>query len=151
VRKRSMSYTLKNSHMASNLESQVPGLHHHRILNLEPEGYCQEAQVILANLGNVTNGPLSRQDLLVRLSEFDVAIVRLGHQIDEEVLRRGIRLRAIVSATTGLDHIDLKTAEAQHIEVLSLQGEEAFLRSIVATAEYTWGLLLSLMRRIPEA
>ena len=122
-----------------------------RILNAEPDRYSPEARVILEQIGTVDNGPLTRGELLARLPEYDVLIVRLAHQIDAEVLARGERLRAIVSATTGLDHIDLAEAEQRGVAVLSLRGETEFLRSIPATAELAWALLLGLVRRLPQA
>ena len=123
----------------------------HRILNLEPEGYCDDAQAVLRQVGEISDGPLNRQALLERISAYDILIVRLHHQIDSEVLEAGKNLKVIVSGTTGLDHIDLQAAEDRQISVLSLKGERAFLNTITATAEHTWGLLLALMRRIPEA
>jgi len=123
----------------------------YHILNLEPEGYCNEARAVLAQVGEISNGPLCRRELLERISAYDILIVRLHHQIDREVFEAGKNLKAIVSATTGLDHIDLETAEARNVPVLSLKGEQTFLSSITATAEHTWGMLLALMRRIPEA
>jgi D-3-phosphoglycerate dehydrogenase len=57
----------------------------------------------------------------------------------------------LVSATTGLDHIDLEAAVERGVEVLSLKGETKFLETVTATAELAWGLLLSLLRHIPEA
>lgn len=122
-----------------------------RILNLEPHGYSDEARALLAELGEVIDGPLSRQALLEVLPDYEVLIVRLAHQIDREVLDAGRQLKVLVSATTGLDHIDLPGAQHKGIAVLSLRGEEEFLRGITATAEMTWALLLALMRRIPEA
>lgn len=121
------------------------------ILNLEPENYSPRAQAILEGLGEVQSGPLTRADLLARIGGVDVLIVRLAHRIDAEVLARADRLRAIVSATTGLDHIDLRAAAARGIAVLSLRGETEFLRSIPATAEHTWALLLALTRNLPAA
>jgi D-3-phosphoglycerate dehydrogenase / 2-oxoglutarate reductase len=122
-----------------------------RILNLEPEGYSHQARTLLAKLGEVIDGPLSRQALCEALPDFEILIVRLAHQIDREILAAGRQLKIIVSATTGLDHIDLAAAESKHITVLSLRGEAEFLRSITATAELTWALLLALTRRVPEA
>ncbi|HEX9922741.1 MAG TPA: NAD(P)-dependent oxidoreductase, partial [Anaerolineae bacterium] len=61
------------------------------------------------------------------------------------------RLRVVVTATTGLDHIDLEAARKRDIEVISLYGETEFLRTIPATAEHTWALLLALVRQIPWA
>ena len=56
-----------------------------------------------------------------------------------------------MSATTGLDHIDTGAASERGIAVLSLQGETEFLRTVAATAEHTWALLLSLLRRVVPA
>jgi D-3-phosphoglycerate dehydrogenase len=133
-----------------NPESTSPSPYY-RILNLEPEGYSHEARSLLQELGDVVNGPLQRRELLERISSYDVLIVRLQHQIDREVFDAGKNLKVIVSGTTGLDHIDLEAACARNIVVLSLKGEEEFLRTITATAEHTWGLLLAVMRRISEA
>ena len=122
-----------------------------RILNLEPDNYSDSARQILRSLGELDERYLSRAELLDCLSEYDVLIVRLAHQIDREVLDAGVQLKAVISATTGLDHIDLEYAEQKRIAVLSLKGETQFLRTIQATAEHTWALLLALMRRLPWA
>ena len=57
----------------------------------------------------------------------------------------------MVTATTGLDHIDLEAASHRGVEVISLKGETEFMRSIPASAEHTWALLLALTRRLPWA
>lgn len=93
----------------------------------------------------------SREDLLRLIPDFDVLIVRFGQKIDREVLERGKRLKAVVTATTGLNHIDTEAAQKLGIKILSLRDETAFLRDITSTAELTWGLILSLVRKIPEA
>lgn len=122
-----------------------------RIVNAESAGYSEEARAILRTIGDVDDLDLDRRGLLGAVPTADALIVRLRNTIDEEILDAAGRLRVIVSATTGLDHIDLAAAAARGIDVLSLQGETAFLRTIVATAEHTWALLLALLRRIPEA
>ena len=122
-----------------------------RILNAESRSYSEKARQILSTIGEVEECDLDRSALIDRLPSIDVLIVRLRTQIDQEVLDAGRRLRAIVTATTGLDHIDLVAAGQRRIEVLSLRGETAFLRSVPATAEHTWGLLLSLVRKIPAS
>lgn len=122
-----------------------------RILNAEPEGYSEEARAILRGLGRLDEGPLDRARLLEVIGCYDVLIVRFGHEVDREVMDAGQRLRVIVSATTGLDHIDVEYARGRGIAVLSLQGEEEFLGTISATAEHTWALLLALVRRVPAA
>ena len=122
-----------------------------RILNAEPENYSAEAASVLATLGEVVNGPMQRAELMAALPQVDVLIVRLGHQVDRQVLDSAGCLKVIGSATTGLDHIDLEAAHSRGIAVLSLRGETEFLRTVPATAEHTWALLLALVRHIPAA
>ena len=122
-----------------------------RILNAEPDNYSPDARRILASLGELVEQRLSQTELRQWVSEFDILIIRLGLEIDRDVIAAGHRLRAIVTATTGLDHIDVEFTQARGIAVLSLKGEDEFLRSISATAELTWGLVLALVRHIPQA
>ncbi len=122
-----------------------------RILNAEPQQYSGEARRILAAIGEVVDAPLSQAELQERIHGFDVVMVRLGLQVDRAVIDAGSHLQAIVTATTGLDHIDVGYAKTRQVDVLSLRGETEFLRSIHATAEHTWALLLALIRHLPEA
>lgn len=80
-----------------------------------------------------------------------VVVVRLGQFIDAAFLDRFPNLRFVVSPTTGLNHIDLGGCGKRDIEVISLKGETAFLDSITGTSELALGLMLALLRRIPEA
>jgi D-3-phosphoglycerate dehydrogenase len=121
------------------------------ILNVEPLEYSDEARLILYEIGPVSEYQHTRDSLLQCIGEYEVLIVRLGLSIDREIIQAARKLKVIVTATTGLDHIDIESAEKNNINVLSLQGETEFLRSIPATAEHTWGLLLSLVRKIPQA
>lgn len=122
-----------------------------RILNAEPDRYSSRARALLEEVAEVTEEPLDRDGLLRAIPGYDALIVRLGHRVDASVLDAGSRLRVVATATTGLDHIDLKAAKLREVEVLSLRGENEFLRTVVATAEHTWAVLLALLRRIPAA
>lgn len=121
------------------------------ILNAEPLDYSDEARRILCALGYLDELVVSREQLLACIAKYTVLIVRLGFQIDREVIDAGKNLRVIVTATTGLDHVDVEYAEAHGIKVLSLRGQIDFLRTIPATAEHAWALLLALVRRVPWA
>lgn len=122
-----------------------------RILNIEPTGFSQKARWILSQIGCVSDLPLNRNELLAQLPDYDVLIVRFGQKIDRELIDTGKRLKAIVTAATGVDHIDVDHARSRGVEVLSLRGESEFLESVSASAEHTWALLLALLRRIPQA
>ncbi len=123
-----------------------------RILNAEPDRYDAGARATLESLGEVIDDhTLSREELLNSLSGVDILIVRLGHRVDREMIDAAPDLKAVVSATTGVDHLDLDTMQERRIDVLTLRGESAFLRSITATAEQTWALLLALRRKLIPA
>ena len=117
----------------------------------EPLHYAPEARAILSTLGPVIEGPFERRALLEAVAGARILVVRLGHQIDEAFLACAPGLQYIGSPTTGTDHIDVAAAEARGIRVVSLRGEVEFLRSIRATPEHTWGLLLALARKLPAA
>lgn len=122
-----------------------------RVLVAESRDFSADAASLLRSYSLPTFAELDRAGLLRAIPQADVLWVRLDHSIDREVLDAGAQLRAIVSPTTGLDHIDVRLAAEREIAILSLRGEREFLDSISATAELTWGLLLSLTRRIPAA
>lgn len=122
-----------------------------RILNVESENYSPAALEILQSYGEVRLEQLDRQRLITAIKDADVLIVRLANQIDEEIFDSAPSLKVVVSATTGLDHIDMDAAKRHGVAVLSLRGEVDFLRSIPATAELTWALLLALTRNVPSA
>jgi len=122
-----------------------------RIVVSESSGFAPAARKALSELGEVVWGDFDRGMLLESISEADLLWVRLRHVIDDEVMSRAPRLRWIASPTTGLNHIDLESAERRDIRVLSLRGQVEFLSNVRATAELTVGLMLSLLRRIPDA
>ncbi len=119
-----------------------------KILNLEPEDYSQSAKDMLVDIASVDDRPLSREDLKKAIGDYDGLIVRLRHKIDQDILAYASNLKVIVSATTGLNHIDCEAAGKRGVEVLSLRGETDFLKTITATAEHTMGLILGLVRHI---
>jgi len=122
-----------------------------RILNSEPENYSPKARRILQEFGDLVEEAVDQASLPEMISGYDALIVRLGLRVSKEVLEAGDRLKAVVTATTGTDHIDLDTARERGITVLCLRGEYEFLKTITATAEQTWGLLLALVRSVPWA
>lgn len=121
------------------------------LLVSESARFSPKAQAKLASAFELLLEDLDREALLRNVPEAEVLWVRLRHAIDAEVLSAAPRLRAIVSATTGLNHVDLEACEARKIAVLSLRGHTEFLEEVRATAEATMLLILSLLRRLPEA
>lgn len=122
-----------------------------RVLIAEPDRFSREAIVTLETVADVVRRSTSQEELGTALEQYDVVWVRLGLRIDAEDLPANPRCGLVVSATTGLDHLDLAALAARNIRVLSLKGRREFLTQIRGTAELTIALLLALLRRLPPA
>ena len=75
----------------------------------------------LVALGQVVYGPFGEQSLTTELQRCDILMVRLGRYIGADVLAAAPALKFIVTATTGLDHIDLDFAQQANVRVISLR------------------------------
>ncbi|MFZ2904623.1 MAG: NAD(P)-dependent oxidoreductase [Cyclobacteriaceae bacterium] len=121
------------------------------VLNLEPYGYSEQAKIKWNELGvsylESSWGDFKSQSI----EQVGILIVRLSRQINEDVIRQFPSLKFVVSATTGLDHIDIQCLENRGVKLISLKGELDFLKTIPSTSEHTWALLLALVRNIPSA
>jgi D-3-phosphoglycerate dehydrogenase len=120
-----------------------------QILHVEADGFTAEARREILEFAAFEEQTVTRADLLSGVAHCDVLWVRLGHYIDEEVFQNAKNLKAVVTATTGLNHIDLDAAARHGVEVLCLKGEREFLDTIAATAEHTFALLLAMVRNLP--
>ncbi|MFQ5701191.1 MAG: 2-hydroxyacid dehydrogenase [Acidobacteriota bacterium] len=95
-----------------------------------------EAETILRRAFRITRLAARTEGMLVQLTD----------RIDEALLARMPRLRVISQCAVGVDNIDLRAAARRGITVMNTPGVLT-----EATADLTWGLILSVARRIPEA
>lgn len=121
------------------------------LLIAESSDFCAEAAALLKEHFRAEFADLDGEELLQRVATCEYLWVRLRHRIDARVFDAAPKLRAIITNTTGLNHIDTDEASRRGIEVISLRGETEFLRTIRATAELTIGLTLALLRKVPAA
>ena len=121
------------------------------LLIAESDEFSKEALAALRRHFAVELANLNREELLQRVSRCQYLWVRLRTLIDAEIIDAAPQLKAIVTNTTGLNHIELDHAQRRGILIISLQGELNFLKTIRATAEHTIGLTLALLRKIPAA
>lgn len=118
----------------------------------ESEDFSQVVFQKLSNLGEtILLDVTDRKTLLAQTKDAIVLFIRLRFKIDKEVIDNAPNLKYILTATTGLDHVDVAYFKQKGGKVVSLKGEFDFLSSIPSTAEHTWGLLLALMRKTPIA
>jgi D-3-phosphoglycerate dehydrogenase len=123
-----------------------PSALYYRILQYQPSN-----RALLDACFAVTELDDPRQDTDAALARTEVLFAPLGYQVDEAKMRRAPRLRAVVSNTTGIPHIDAGVAARRGIRVCALHDEPAFLDRITPTAELTVGVMIACMRRIPAA
>ncbi len=123
----------------------------YKILNLEDTNFSPQASSILQTVGQIDNFKSTKNKLNKIINKYEVIIVRLKYQISREILKKAKNLKFILTATTGLDHIDIEYAKKKKIIIISLKGETQFLKSITATAEHTWGVILNIMRNVNSA
>lgn len=89
---------------------------------------------------------LTAAQLVEVIPGYDALIVRSSTQVTAEVLRAGTRLRVVARAGVGVDNVDLAAATAAGVIVVN-----APTGNVVAAAEHTIALLLSLARLVPLA
>lgn len=122
-----------------------------KILNTEPLRFKSNAFDNIRNLCELFEYESDREYLLKNIINYDAILIGLKNIIDKEILKKGEKLKCIITPTTGLNHIDIDFAKDLGIKVLSLKGETDFLKEITATAELTMALILSLVRKVNSA
>lgn len=84
--------------------------------------------------------------LLKRISDVDVVSVFIYSSVDKSILKSLENLKAIVTRSTGFNHIDINECKKQNIKVYNVPdyGQNT-------VAEHTFALLLALSRKIHKS
>ncbi|MCL6564662.1 MAG: hydroxyacid dehydrogenase, partial [Firmicutes bacterium] len=100
----------------------------------------------LQEIATVQYDPLlyrDRKALLERMADATALVVRNQTVVDGELLQRAPRLKVVGRLGVGVDNIDLKTAAARGVTVVTARGANA-----VAVAEYVFACLLHFSRAL---
>lgn len=91
------------------------------------------------------NEKFSKREIEQTISSFDAAISIFSEPFDKDIITQGINLKIIANYGVGYNNIDLDFATARDIVVTNTPD-------VVTnpTAELTMGLMLGMLRRIPE-
>ena len=89
---------------------------------------------------------------LLQDNDFDAWMVSPcpTYRVDKEMIDPCLSLKVISSPSTGSDHIDVDYAKSKGIMVYALKGTRE-VEEIYASSEYTFTLLASAIRRLPQA
>jgi D-3-phosphoglycerate dehydrogenase / 2-oxoglutarate reductase len=85
-------------------------------------------------------------ELLTRIADYDAIVVRSATKVNDEVITRGVNLKAIGRAGVGIDNIALKSATSHGIAVINSPAGNT-----VAVAELFFGSVLALLRHLTAA
>jgi glyoxylate reductase len=90
--------------------------------------------------------PPSKQRMKKAFQESDAVVCFAHNRIDKDIIQTADHVKVISSYTVAADNIDIEEATKKGIYV-------ACVPAIVtdATADLTWGILMAIARRIPEA
>lgn len=88
---------------------------------------------------------ISRTELEAKIPDVHVLAVRTRTHIDAPLLQKAKNLKLIARAGVGLNHIDLKKAEALGIKVVHTAGASSY-----SVADLSLGLLMSAARDLPR-
>lgn len=89
---------------------------------------------------------LTHEQLLARIGNYTALVVRSETQVTGDILAAASRLKIVGRAGVGVDNIDTDAATRQGIMVVNSPTG-----NIVAAAEHTIAMLMSLARHIPTA
>lgn len=121
-----------------------------KFLNTEPTIFNNDQLLRLENVLGFHNKSLSYVELKKSIHDYDGLLVGLNIHFDANLLEHAHRLKFIATPTTGLTHLDVEFLEHKKVEIISLKGEQEFLKNITSTAEHAWLLLLSCARGINQ-
>ena len=89
---------------------------------------------------------LKPEELKSIIGDYDALIVRSQTKVTAEIIRAGRNLKIIARAGAGVDNIDVEEATRQGILVVN-----APTSNTIAVAEHVFGLMLALIRHIPQS
>jgi D-3-phosphoglycerate dehydrogenase len=122
-----------------------------KIFISESDRFTPEALMFLKTFAEVSFGDGSKEQLKDAFLNSDVVWIRLANKIDRTFFSSDMKCRVIACAVTGIDHINLSDCHEFGVQIVCLKGETEFLKEVRATAELTMGLMLALIRKIPQA
>jgi len=89
---------------------------------------------------------LSEEEIIKIIPDYDGMVVRSATKVTKKIILAGKKLKAIARAGAGVDNIDVPVAKENNMIVMNTPGGNSN-----ATAEHTFALIMSLLRKIPFA
>ena len=126
-----------------------------RILCLTPIKHLDGVFEYLKSFGRVDYLPDSPDNVIrdtLSILDYDLIFCnpnKQNYMLDEYILKHFNG--TILTASTGLNHIDIDYCKQRGIKVLSHKNDTRFLNDLPSTAELAFGLMSSMLRNIPSS
>jgi D-3-phosphoglycerate dehydrogenase len=96
---------------------------------------------------------VDRDSLKIMVEIFNIDYIftnpnKQNYMLDGDLLQSG-QIKAICTASTGTNHIDVEYCKHNGIKIISITNDHDVIDKISSTAEHTLALMLSLIRKIP--
>ncbi|MBN2043322.1 MAG: hydroxyacid dehydrogenase [Candidatus Aenigmarchaeota archaeon] len=79
------------------------------------------------------------------IKDADILVVRSKTKIDKRLLDKAGKLRLVITATHGFEHVDVEELKRRKIRFFTTPA------ATIGMTEFVFGMIISLLRRIPEA
>ena len=125
-----------------------------KILCLTPIKHLDGIYEYLNSFGAVDYHPnLEKQSIRGLINSFNYDVIfcnpnKQNYKLDEYILNQF--KGTILTASTGLNHIDINYCKSNNIEVLSLTKDYDLINDLPSTSELAFGLMSSILRNIPS-
>ena len=126
-----------------------------KILCLTPIKHLDGVFEYLKSFGRVDYLPDSPDNVIrdtLSILDYDLIFCnpnKQNYMLDEYILKHFNG--TILTASTGLNHIDIDYCKQRGIKVLSHKNDTRFLNDLPSTAELAFGLMSSMLRNIPSS
>ncbi len=126
-----------------------------KILCITPIKHLEGVYQQLNSFGSVDYHPnLDSSSINGLTSSFDYDVIfcnpnKQTYKLDQYTL--GKFKGTIVTASTGLNHIDMEYCKQNHIKILSLTKDYDLINNLPSTAELAFGLMSSMLRNISSS
>ncbi len=122
------------------------------ILCTAPVGGFSKTVDYLTSHSNVTFLEYPQyKEVLPIICNYDGFMPNARMKVDSLLLNKAKRLKVIYQPSLGKDHIDSLACKKNNITVCGLVDDRIFQSTLWSTAEFTVGLILSMLKRIRES
>lgn len=122
-----------------------------KILCPDPDSFSNKGKKFAKNYSDIDFIKLNQTEFEEKALLYDAALIRFNYKVNKSIINKNSKIRAILSPTTGLDHIDMELAKKENVFVFHLKNQNNILKKLNATSELAITLMLNLLRNFSQA